>query len=159
MQDLSRNQAQQFSKFSELNNSASSIESANAALAMLSITDSASVTGKKCALKTYKNALNPTRAIAAARAQHIELTRAPETLTTLFVHTLDLRSIHARFAVHFLRALDLKSACKAAGIGYETGRTYLKILFEVTGSGSQVELVVVLGWVARYQRSSIERLI
>jgi len=99
--------------------------------------------------ETGQNISNITQAIAAARARHIEATRATENLTAILISTLELRKTHARFAAHLLRTLDLKTACTTAGIGYETGRTYLKKLFEVTGSKSQVELVVILGWVAR----------
>lgn len=89
------------------------------------------------------------QAVEAARGLHIKATSASENLTVIFINTLELRATHARFAVHFLRALDLKTACLSAGIGYETGRTYLKKLFEVTGSKNQVELAVILGWVVR----------
>ena len=96
-----------------------------------------------------QNSSKSAQVISAARAQHAEETRAIENLTCLLVSGLALRTTHARFAVHFLRALDLRDACATAGIGYETGRTYIKKLFDVTGTASQVELVVILGWVVR----------
>ena len=100
-------------------------------------------------IETAPNISKAAQTIAKARAQHAAATDAIEPLTALFAYTFNLRTPHARFAVHFLRTLQLRAACHSAGIGYETGRTYLKKLFEVTGTGSQVELVVVLGWVGR----------
>ena len=104
------------------------------------------------AIETAPNTSRAAHSIAKARAQHATATDAIENLTALFADTFNLRTPHARFAVHFLRTLQLRAACHSAGIGYETGRTYLKKLFEVTGTGSQVELVVVLGWVGRAAR-------
>ena len=99
--------------------------------------------------ETAKRVSRSALAIAAARAQHLEATRATESLTALFISTLELRATHARFAAHFVRLLDLKAACVSAGIGYETGRTYIKKLFVLTNSKNQVELAAILICVAR----------
>ena len=99
------------------------------------------------AIETAPNTSKAALSVARAYAQHAANTRATDILTMVFANALELRSTHARFAAHFLRTLELRAACAAAGIGYETGRTYLKKLFEVTGSSSQVELIVILGWV------------
>ena len=101
------------------------------------------------AIETVPNTSKITLIVAHAYAHHAANTRATDILTVLFANALELRNSHARFAAHFLRTLELRAACAAAGIGYETGRTYLKKLFEVTGTSSQVELVVILGWVGR----------
>lgn len=101
------------------------------------------------AIKTVPNKSKATLIVARAYAQHAANTRATDILTVLFANALELRNTHARLAAHFLRTLKLRAACAAAGIGYETGRTYLKKLFEVTGTSSQVELAVILGWVGR----------
>ena len=87
--------------------------------------------------------------IIASRALHMEATRATDSLTALFISTLELRATHARFAAHFVHALDLKAACVSAGIGYETGRSYIKKLFELTNSKNQVELAAILLCVER----------
>ena len=101
------------------------------------------------AIETAPNTSKATLIVARAHAQLVANTFATEILTVLFVNALELRNTHARFAAHFLRTLELRAACAAAGIGYETGRTYLKKLFEVTGTNSQVKLVVILGCLGR----------
>ena len=101
------------------------------------------------AIETVPNTSKAALIVARSYAQHAANTCASDALTVLFMNALELRKTHARLAAHFLRTLELRAACMAAGIGYETGRTYLKKLFEVTGTSSQVELVVVLGWVGR----------
>lgn len=83
-------------------------------------------------------------AISVARAQHLNTTCAFDRLTDHYARTLKLGHAHARFTVQFLHAMDLKRACAATGIGYETGRTYIKKLFEVTSSKSQLELMAIL---------------
>ena len=102
-------------------------------------------------MKFAENGLNLSNAavaVARAHAEHAENTCTTERLIVRFADALELRNTHARFAAHFLRALELRAACSAAGISYETGRAYLKKLFEVTGTVSQVQLVVILGKIA-----------
>ena len=101
------------------------------------------------ATETAPNTSKAKFIVGLAYAQHAANTRAIDVLTVLFANALELRNTHARLAAHFLRTLELRAACAAAGIGYETGRTYLKKLFEVTDTSSQVVLVVILGWVGR----------
>ena len=101
-------------------------------------------TAAVCAFEPELCTSKLTRAVAIARAIHLEATGAIDVIAASFAKTLRLRRPHAHFAAHFLHALDLRRACAASGIGYETGRTYLKKLFEVTGSSSQVELAIIL---------------
>lgn len=91
----------------------------------------ATLSGMRAPVSAQKSS-NLAQVISAARAQHADETRAIEILTSLIATQLALRATHARFAVHFLRTLDLREACTTAGIGYETGRTYIKKLFDVT---------------------------
>lgn len=69
---------------------------------------------------------------------------SPEAAALLFVNAFGISPTLARFAVAFVRELKLRAACAAIGIGYETGRTYLKQIFHKTGTHSQAQLAVLL---------------
>ena len=69
---------------------------------------------------------------------------SPETAAQRFVNAFGISLTLARFAAAFVRELKLRATCSATGIGYETGRTYLKQLFLKTGTHSQAQLAVLL---------------
>ena len=69
---------------------------------------------------------------------------SPEAAALLFVNAFGISPTLARFAVAFVHELKLRAACAAIGIGYETGRTYLKQIFHKTDTHSQAQLAVLL---------------
>ena len=54
----------------------------------------------------------------------------------------DLSPAQARLVSHLVARVSLKSSAKVLGITYETVRTYLKSIFEKTGTHRQAELVL-----------------
>ena len=69
---------------------------------------------------------------------------SPEANALRLVTALGITPTLARFAAAFARNLKLRPACADIGVGYETGRTYLKQIFHKTGTHSQAELAVLL---------------
>ncbi len=69
---------------------------------------------------------------------------SPEAIALRLVTALGITPTLARFAAAFARNLKLRSACSDIGVGYETGRTYLKQIFLKTGTHSQAQLAVFL---------------
>jgi hypothetical protein len=69
---------------------------------------------------------------------------SPEAIALRLVNVLGITPTLARFAAAFARNLKLRPACADIGVGYETGRTYLKQIFHKTGTHSQAELAVLL---------------
>jgi len=56
----------------------------------------------------------------------------------------DLTPAEARLVIHLVAGASLRSCAKAAGIQYETVRSYLKSAFRKTGTHRQAELVLTV---------------
>src|SRR5262245_23730918 len=56
----------------------------------------------------------------------------------------DLTPAQARLVVLLFAGASLRSCAKALGIKYETARTYLKSVFQKTGTHRQAELVLTV---------------
>ena len=54
-----------------------------------------------------------------------------------------LTPAEARLVLHLMAGDSLRSSAAALGIGYETARTTLKIVFRKTGTCRQAELAIV----------------
>ena len=55
-----------------------------------------------------------------------------------------LTPAQARLAIHLVEGNSLRSSAKALGVKYETVRTYLKSVFQKTGTHRQAELVLTV---------------
>jgi pimeloyl-ACP methyl ester carboxylesterase len=55
-----------------------------------------------------------------------------------------LSRAHARFLTAFVQSSDVRLAAEDVGITYETGRKYLKAIFNASGAGSQSKLIQIL---------------
>jgi len=55
-----------------------------------------------------------------------------------------LRPAEARLVAHLITGASLRSCAQALGIKYETARSYLKSVFEKTGTHRQAELVLTV---------------
>jgi DNA-binding CsgD family transcriptional regulator len=56
----------------------------------------------------------------------------------------DLTPAQARLVVHLVQGTSLKSSAEALGVKYETARTYLKSVFQKTGTHRQPQLVLAV---------------
>jgi DNA-binding CsgD family transcriptional regulator len=69
----------------------------------------------------------------------------PEILQADFLETrFDLTPAQARLVVLLFAGTSLRSCAKALGIKYETARSYLKSVFQKTGTHRQAELVLTV---------------
>jgi DNA-binding CsgD family transcriptional regulator len=56
----------------------------------------------------------------------------------------DLTRAEARLVVHLVQGSSLRSSAHALGVQYETARTYLKSIFQKTGTHRQPQLVLTV---------------
>jgi DNA-binding CsgD family transcriptional regulator len=56
----------------------------------------------------------------------------------------DLTLAEARLVVHLVQGSSLKSSAQALGVKYDTARTYLKSIFQKTGTHRQPQLVLTV---------------
>jgi DNA-binding CsgD family transcriptional regulator len=56
----------------------------------------------------------------------------------------DLTPAQARLVSHLVAGVSLRSSAEVLGVKYETARTYLRSVFEKTGTHRQTELVLTV---------------
>lgn len=61
-----------------------------------------------------------------------------------FEDRFHLTHAEARLVVHLVQGTSLKSSAEALGVKYETARTYLKSVFQKTGTHRQPQLVLAV---------------